>query len=452
MRRVVLSALLVTFGIGLFTGCTSKEKQLEDVAKDWCLTIRASQVVPVYPLTEDLQPGDVFLVTTPIQQQVEIYEERGFLPLDQSVTRLVIPKSDYKTFYGPSYWSGNYGDNLPNPRPMPKPDGTGTVGGQEVLAPRAAFPSYTFEVSSGGGLGLAIPLSSVPIGLGLMKSEEATGSVTISDAFTYGLSNEQVLTRLNAWLADNPQVAYKLAELAQATEQTLFLRVVSRVYLTGGVSVSVQSQESSSLGLDVGKKQDVPLFDRADAASAAEDYKKALATLNETLKEGALPGGSVRLAQASRRSVTLSERFDRPIVIGYLGFDVPIRPLAEVGRVFVKGRSSVRLLGTPIATLDMLEERSPRIDSVLTEDDLDLTSQFNALSDELRSNPAGVVERVRRALSRLPAEPFGRSRRAASDVDTPQKAEALLGAFIDEAGFYASKSSETSIEVLRALR
>jgi hypothetical protein len=30
------------------------------------MTIRASQVVPVYPLTEDLQPGEVFLVQLPV--------------------------------------------------------------------------------------------------------------------------------------------------------------------------------------------------------------------------------------------------------------------------------------------------------------------------------------------------------------------------------------------------
>src|SRR4051812_26935896 len=37
-------------------GCPpSREKMLETTAKDWCLTISASQVIPVYPLTEDIQ-------------------------------------------------------------------------------------------------------------------------------------------------------------------------------------------------------------------------------------------------------------------------------------------------------------------------------------------------------------------------------------------------------------
>ena len=69
-------------------GCTSPQKEMEQVAKDWCLTIRASQVLPVYPLTEDLQPGDVFVVPKPLSQQTSVYKQKGFLPLDQLVTRL----------------------------------------------------------------------------------------------------------------------------------------------------------------------------------------------------------------------------------------------------------------------------------------------------------------------------------------------------------------------------
>ena len=84
------SCLPVLVLAGLSLACTSWERrhQLERVAKDWCLTIRASQVIPVYPLTEDLQPGDVFLVQTPVEEQVEVYEDRGFLPLEQMLVRL----------------------------------------------------------------------------------------------------------------------------------------------------------------------------------------------------------------------------------------------------------------------------------------------------------------------------------------------------------------------------
>ena len=64
------------------------------------------------------------------------------------------------------------------------------------------------------------------------------------------------------------------------------------------------------------------------------------------------PGGAVRVAQASRRSVTLSETFDRPLVVGYLGFDVPVLPTGE--------------LGVPIATINQLEARAPTVQAALT--------------------------------------------------------------------------------------
>src|SRR4249919_5753 len=93
-----VSALLV-FAIAL-GGCPTEKtssQQLERVAKDWSLSIRASQVIPVYPLTEDLQPGDVFLVQTPIEEQVQVYLAKGFLPLENLVTRL--SPAGYARFY-----------------------------------------------------------------------------------------------------------------------------------------------------------------------------------------------------------------------------------------------------------------------------------------------------------------------------------------------------------------
>ena len=89
-------------------GCTTtlRNQQLESVAKDWALVIRASQVIPVYPLSEDLQPGDVLLVSTPIENQVKLYKKKGFLPLDQHLVRLY--PTEYKDFYNSRYWDPRF--------------------------------------------------------------------------------------------------------------------------------------------------------------------------------------------------------------------------------------------------------------------------------------------------------------------------------------------------------
>jgi hypothetical protein len=89
--------ILPVLVIALLCGCdTTKQAQLEKAAKEWCATIRASQVIPVYPLTEDIQPGDIYLVQCPIDKQQKIYEKRGYLPLDNHLDRL--NPSNYANF------------------------------------------------------------------------------------------------------------------------------------------------------------------------------------------------------------------------------------------------------------------------------------------------------------------------------------------------------------------
>src|SRR5215212_8671217 len=99
-RILAVGALVLTLA-----ACRSldrrRDEQLARVARDWCLTIRASQVLPVYPLTEDLQVGDVFLVATPLSQEVHDLEQDGFLPLDNVIAR--IQPTGWQNFYNGSY-------------------------------------------------------------------------------------------------------------------------------------------------------------------------------------------------------------------------------------------------------------------------------------------------------------------------------------------------------------
>jgi hypothetical protein len=130
---IIIAALMLA-------GCSSiqKSEQLARIAKDWSLVVRASQVIPVYPLTEDVQPGDLFLVRTPIEKQVEVYESKGFLPLDQLLVRL--QPSTYGTFYNKAYEVGLRTDT-PHHWQFPPEGASGWSN-----APRAAFPSYNFTV------------------------------------------------------------------------------------------------------------------------------------------------------------------------------------------------------------------------------------------------------------------------------------------------------------------
>src|SRR5688572_4474270 len=150
-RSLALAVSLLVAGCGLFRG---KESQLEKIAKDWCLAIRASQVMPVYPLTQDLQPGDVFLVEVPVEKQQEIWDRKGYLPLDHHVGRL--QPSAFAEFYSHSFLR-------PRPPPNDKPQlPFEWLAEKWEKAPRAGFPTYTFSVSRSAGLSVAVPVSGVP--------------------------------------------------------------------------------------------------------------------------------------------------------------------------------------------------------------------------------------------------------------------------------------------------
>jgi len=180
-------------------GCTSLERRqnLERVAKDWCLTIRASQVIPVYPLTEDLQPGDVFLVQTPVEEQVEVYEEKGFLPLEQMLVRL--QPEEYPDFYLHSHGIGDKADT-PHHWKFPAEAEKNT---DWPSAPWASFPTYGFSVSSGAGLKLAVPLDGIPVAMSLLGASSAHGSMAIKDAHTYGVDGYSIEMQVRRWARTN---------------------------------------------------------------------------------------------------------------------------------------------------------------------------------------------------------------------------------------------------------
>ncbi|HYF15150.1 MAG TPA: hypothetical protein VD971_08790 [Phycisphaerales bacterium] len=312
MRRKVRLTLATIAALAL-AGCVTpkdKSKELSRVAKDWCLTIRASQVIPVYPLTRDIKPGDVFLTTTPIGKEVELFEEAGFLPLDVHMVRLSTDEQ-VKAFYATRLGEG---DAFPNP-----------IATWDGL-PSCAFPTYNFEVTRGGGINLAIPVQGVPVGLNYLGSASATGSVVLGKAQTVGLDITSLRPLLDRWERDNQGLLAAYAtDPGDAGAQPVFLRVVTRVFRVS--SVSVHLDDASRAGAQAAAGIDLAAPEPGSPSAtktAAEQYDDVASRLNTTLGEQF--GGKVRLVKASRRSVTLEEDFDPPMVVGYLAFDCQVLP------------------------------------------------------------------------------------------------------------------------------
>ncbi|HWE00800.1 MAG TPA: hypothetical protein VG326_00215 [Tepidisphaeraceae bacterium] len=324
-------------------GCNGplKQAQLQGVAKDWCLTIRACEVMPVYPLTEDIQPGDVFLVHQTAEQEVASYTKNGFLPLRDIVARL--PVSNYEEFYANRYGLTE-GVMPPGNWQFPKTTPPTTQANYSD-APRVAFPSFSFSIKQGAGANASFPVSAIPVGLDLLQTGQATGTVSFGSAYTYGSDIKTVEESVQKWAQDSKNKSYLMEKvqslhiktagngknqshdigrlMARINNDTTptFLRVVTRVYLIDKVSVSLTDDSNAGATVSGGVPKTVDLGNLPEGNVPA-NYD-AVNKLLTTAADGA-PGGTLKLALATSRSVSLDTSFPRPLVLGYLSIDLEI--------------------------------------------------------------------------------------------------------------------------------
>lgn len=397
-----LCCVILAAGFMALSGCVAQEKrvQLEHVAKDWCLVVRASQVIPVYPLTEDVQPGDVFLVQTPIPQQVDEYERRGFLPLEQMIARL--QPHEYPHFYLKSHGIGDL-ENTPHHWKFP-------AAGQETdwpSAPGAGFPSYGFSVDVGSGLSLALPVKGIPVALSILGAESAHCSLTIGQAHTYGVDGLSMERQVRQWARDNRDFLRMFPPVRErgflrTTTRPYYLRVINRVYLAQTVNASVMADKLFGAGAAAGAPKTVPL-PQAQPGQSAEQYKQLVEAVNQAINESMgvqqlAPGGAFKLVVTSGRTISMQETFPRPLVIGYIGFDMPIDEQGRLGR-----RISTRelLTGAPTTEArfagDLAGERRAVAMSILG-------SIYHDIARTAKAQPGGQEERLLAELDELGGE------------------------------------------------
>lgn len=364
-RKALVSAALCSVVLALY-GCTANpQKRLERVAKDWSMTIRASQVIPIYPLEEDFRPGDIYLTTRSVEAEIASWNQDGFLPLVNRFARISIPNSKYN-------------ENFKNAA------GTSTPPTLQRL-PKASFPSYNFNIDRRGSLGLALPLSSVPLALAFSGAQSATGSVVLKKATTQGLPDMVMDTIVRNWAAKNHEAFNYQLQKAKRLDRPLILRAITRVFSINGASVSLTYQKATSFGADAGAAPAPPQL----LSASPEDFNKRVAELHTSLmelkkQEGEvtipsvpdpasepseqaeiakleeqlrklqllqarteidaafrsverasmidrfggfiLPGGSARIASRSAHGVSMVEDFDKPLVVGYWALEYLVLP------------------------------------------------------------------------------------------------------------------------------
>lgn len=292
MKPVFAQGSLVLAAVSaLLAGCgMSRNDQLEAVARDWCMTIRASQIIPVYPLTEDVQPGDIYLVQVPVDQQQSLYKRRGFLALDNHLARL--HPTGYAAFYDHSFLADEADRDKGLPAQWVRPDGDRKYW---EPAPNAAFPSYSFATSNGAGFNLALPISGVPVGLSLMGAQSANGSITIGKTHTLGVDITSLHQQLRQWARDHREDLVPYSP-AKGDRPSNYLRVITRVYATGRVNIALSDARTVSGGADVGLARPVDLINAkaptsldGTSDSTIDNYNRNLANLNAGLAESLRP-------------------------------------------------------------------------------------------------------------------------------------------------------------------
>lgn len=274
-----------------------------------------------------------------------VYKKKGFLPLDNHIYRLD-PKG-YNAFYDHSFLATATNQTLP--QAWIHPPSTNIAPWQ--AAPHAAFPTYSFSVAHGAGMSLAVPVQGVPVGLSLLGSDAASGTIAIRQAATLGIDTLSMYRDLQQWAAANYDF---LRYYGPKGTKFNYLRVVTRVYAAGEMGVHLKDARSYAGGADVGIPKPVNLLTAQLPpgstnihATTLSNYTNGIATLNEMIKAVAdkagqvMPGGSLRVTAASSRSIELSETLRPPLIFGYLGFDADIY---EGG-----------VLGPPISTYAVLE-------------------------------------------------------------------------------------------------
>lgn len=488
---LLLCALLA--GCGVFP--SKQERALERVAKNWSQVIRASQIIPIYPLSEDLLPGDVFLVQTSLDEQVSLYRKRGFLPIDAPFARLAV-----------TGYSAHYRDFRRSPRcPDSQHSGIGNLLYNPPCLeklPIAAFPSYSFEVGGSQGFGIGIPLQAVSLGLNLTRSDSAVGNVSIQDAYTYGVDVTSLLEDLRLWAQRNPDrlAPYKAKSDGTRYQPRAYLRVVSRVYVARALDVYLQSKSKMDSGADAqlagglggvlgqltGNTVDRTLDtvqgldalncglaggspvrrvrdlvggalgkagapvervteiacrlppDMVDTLLENTELQKRVKGLTQTLGNAvdlgvpasllsALPSVRLKVTSYTNASVGMTERFARPLAVGYVGFDVPIDDQGG--------------LGPPMPSFAVLERSAAQTRVERT--DLEHTmGTWNEVSDRLidAPQPYAAASDAMRCLARELGDPAVADAWRAQRLDTASAPLKVYNAIRNQVGALAQQN------------
>ncbi|WP_319585169.1 hypothetical protein [uncultured Pseudodesulfovibrio sp.] len=343
MRKTISPSLWLVIGALILGGCMGAGKMTRDqsqqVAKNWFSVIRGAQVFPINPLREDLAPGDLYLVNQTIEEQSNEEAKKGYLPLDHRMARLC------------------YDGDLKNT------DKTLHNCVQPTTPKKAGMPGFSFTVDRRSGFQLNLPIDGIPFGLGMVNSNKAVVTVSISDVTVSEIYTIELYRALKDWSLQ-PENRKYLSMQARVAKHPVMLRAISAVYYTGGVNVSIQGLDNGGASAAIGggvldednpvevEKISLENLDASDTKNSAINLIKQLSTIKAVKT---LPGGSAQYMKTSENTVSMKDEFKPPLAIGYVGIDVLVNLDGSIGSPLIFFNNQEGLYVTEMTSGDKKE-------------------------------------------------------------------------------------------------
>ncbi len=366
MHRITAS-LIACFLLSFLVGCPGPGTHDPGyVAKEWSTTIREFGIVPVFPPREDLAVGDIYLSPTPPDDAMEMRVVRHspgqFLPIPVLVASMEVRQELDNYYKDRISFPPTPGTPSTQPAAILQPHGTGSIflSGDNTRLRLGGFPEFFSAQISRGGVDGMIPTEAVNIAFGAFASANKQVRVSVPMVESYGLPAADLLQKLSFEDCHKtisiPVTGGKTIKLKGSDIQLLFagqkyppgndtvagyLRLITEVYATRAIDVSVQAENGGSGGANLAPTtkllNKLPGFSAATQPASATHPAKGVAatepanfdaptpqqvasTLNNQLNESlqaALPGVSVKFLSVTAYGVSMRRTYERPVVIGY---------------------------------------------------------------------------------------------------------------------------------------
>jgi hypothetical protein len=354
VREKVLLGILVVVG-----ACTTNQLPERDFIRDqWSSSIQRLGFEPVYPPSEDVQVGDIYAVPTQCfsgeANELEFVSSIKIASLDLSH----LLNQHYARRYQFTATNTKHAEKGYYPQ-TPTKQSSVFVGGHLKNIPVQALPSFELVRGSYARVAAAIPLPFAGLFGAYARRDSLTISLNVPQSETYGLPAYDAIAALNAFCSGATRESLRYGpqpcnqdRLKDAIARSVQAKscggaeviLVSRAFSTREIIYSYEATEGTAFAAEAvvtldkavlmhkaatdlvsATKTVPPVFPKLDPKTTAEATRDLVleAMLTQVsndldnLKASSAPGVNFSYGAFGSNGISLTQKFERPIVIGY---------------------------------------------------------------------------------------------------------------------------------------